>query len=123
MSSDSVTVQVPSKGNFPVTRLYNRMRRKGADDVERTIDAYTYYWFVGEHEITGSHWGRWYTDNRDRLLRGVNQRWAFITVTGVIPAQPDAARQADARKFTDETVRSFIAELAPTIHGAGLKYD
>jgi hypothetical protein len=71
----------------------------------------------------GTHWGRWFTDNRDRLLRGVNQRWAFVTVTGVIPAQSDETRQADARKFTDETVRGFIAELAPQIHGAGLHYD
>jgi hypothetical protein len=116
-------VQIPGKGEFPVTRLYNRMRRKGADGVERTVDAYTYYWFIGEHEIESSHWGRWFTDNSDRLLRGVNQRWAFVTVTGWIPQQPDEVKQADARKWTDETVRSFIAELAPTIHGAGLHYD
>lgn len=123
LGSDSVNIDVRGKGTFPVTRLYNRMRRKGSDGAERTVDAYTYYWFIGEREITGTHWGRWYTDNRDRLLRGVNQRWAFVTVTGVIPAQPDETKQADARKFTDETVRGFIAELAPQIHGGGLHYD
>jgi hypothetical protein len=123
LGTESVNVQVLGKGGFPVTRLYNRMRRKGADGVERAVDAYTYYWFIGEHEITASHWGRWYTDNRDRLLRGVNQRWAFVTVTGWIPQQPDEVKQAEARKWTDETVRGFIAELAPQIHGSGLRYD
>jgi hypothetical protein len=122
LGSEPTRVQIPGKGEFPVTRLYNRMRRKGADGVERTVDAYTYYWFIGEHEIESSHWGRWFTDNKDRLLRGVNQRWAFITVTGTIPPQSDPARQAEARKFADETVRDFIKKLAPTIHGEALVY-
>jgi hypothetical protein len=120
---ESSEVQIDSdKGRFPVTRLYNRMTRRGEDGTTRSLDAYSYYWFVGEREIQATHWGRWFTDNKDRLVRGVNQRWAFITVTGMIPAQPDADRQAEARKFTDETVRAFIKELAPAIHLDTLAY-
>jgi hypothetical protein len=122
LGSDAVQINLPNKGSFPVTRLHNRMTRK-TEQGTRVTHAYSYYWFVGEREITATHWGRWLTDNSDRLLRGVNQRWAFITVTGIIPPQPDEARQAEAGKFTDETVRKFIAELAPAIHGPELSYQ
>jgi hypothetical protein len=116
LGSDEVQVKLANGTSFPVTRLYNRMTRRTEDGSTRSVDAYSYYWFVGEREVTASHWGRWMTDNTDRLLRGVNQRWAFITVTGVIPPQPDAERQAMAKKFADETIRGFITQLAPTIH-------
>jgi hypothetical protein len=115
LESNSVPIEL-AKSSFPVTRLHNRRAHRLEDGTTRAVDAYSYYWFVGEREIKASHWGRWYTDNKDRFLRGVNQRWAFITVTGMIPAQPDDARQAEAQKFADETIRGFIKELAPTIH-------
>jgi hypothetical protein len=123
LESSKVDIDLPDHRGFSVTRLHNRMSRRGEDGETRSLDAFSYYWFVGEKEIEASHWGRWFTDNKDRLLRGVNQRWAFITVTGTIPPQADAARQAEARKFADETVRDFIKKLAPTIHGDGLVYQ
>ena len=123
LASDEVQIDVPKMGRFPVTRLQNRTTRRNDDGSTRTINAYSYYWFVGERDITGSHWGRWFIDNRDRLLRGVNQRWAFITVTGIIPSQSDPSRESAARKSTDDAVRGFIKELAPVIHAASLRYD
>ena len=123
LASDEVEIDIPKFGRFPVTRLQNRMTRRNEDGSTRTINAYSYYWFVGERDITRSHWGRWFIDNRDRLLRGVNQRWAFITVTGVIPAQSDPAQETAARKWTDDSVRGFIKELAPVIHAPALRYD
>ena len=130
LGSDQVQIG-GDNGSFPVTRLYNRMTRRAEDGTTKSMDAYSYYWFVGEREITSTHWGRWFTDNKDRLLRGVNQRWAFITVTGMIPPQADAARQEEAAgvpreealMFADDTVRAFIQKLAPTIHLPGLAYD
>jgi hypothetical protein len=123
LGSNRVQIALKDKGSFPITRLYNRMTRRAEDGTTKSVDAYSYYWFVGEREIESTHWGRWFTDNKDRLLRGVNQRWAFITVTGMIPAQADPARQEEARKFTDDTVRGFIKELAPVIHLDGLAYE
>ena len=116
LESSVVPVETPGKGSFEVTRMRNRRTVRMEDGTTRSIDAFTYYWFVGERKITATHSGRWLTDNKDRLLRGVNQRWAFITVTGTIPPQPTAERQAEAQKFADETIRGFIGELAPTIH-------
>lgn len=116
LESSVVPVPVKDKESFEVTRMYNRRNVKLEDGTIRSVDAYTYYWFVGSRTLTATHWGRWYADNKDRLLRGENQRWAFITVTGTIPPQPTPERQEEARKFVDETVRGFISELAPTIH-------
>jgi Protein of unknown function (DUF3485) len=130
LDSEVVNIGVPGKGAFPATRLYNRSVMTGRDgkpiekDGKPVIqNAYSYYWFVGENEITSSHWGRFFQDNSDRLFRGVNQRWAFITVTGKIAigtnAEPDPRLSAEV----DRTLRKFISELAPHIHTEGLSYS
>ena len=123
LESNKVEIDLPDNHRFPVTRLHTRRGQTDKEGQVRLIDSFSFYWFVGEKDIESTHWGRWLTDNKDRLLRGVNQRWAFITVTGMIPPQADAARQAEARKFADETIRDFIKKLAPTIHGEGLVYE
>lgn len=123
LESSVVPIEIPGKGTFPVTRMHNRRSVRAEDGSVRSLEAFTFYWFVGEKKITATHRERWFTDNKDRLLRGVNQRWAFITVTGTIPPQPTKEGQIEAQKFADETIRGFIAELAPTIHLDTLAYQ
>lgn len=122
LGSTELTLRLPKHGGFQVTRLKNNRVIKTPEE-ERPQNAYTYYWFVGDHQITGSHWNRWFIDNRDRLFRGVNQRWAFITVTGIIPTARDPGHQDEYDKFADTQIRSLIEELAPQFHKDGLAYE
>jgi hypothetical protein len=130
LDSETVTIVVPGKGTFPATRLHNRsvLTDKDGKPIEKDgkpvlQNAYSYYWFVGENEITGSHWGRFFQDNKDRLFRGVNQRWAFITVTGRISVDTKAEPDPRLAAEVDQTIRKFLSELAPHIHKDTLSYS
>jgi hypothetical protein len=56
---------------------------------------------------------REYLDIKDRLLRGYNQRWAYVTVAatvtkGLVPYGKDEAE-------TDEMIQKIIAQVYPRI--------
>jgi EpsI family protein len=120
--SDTVAISLASGGVFPVTELRNtRLVHGEGESVLRELQ--TYYWFVGADRITADHWSRWGIDNRDRLLKGEHQRWAFILVSGVVPL-PSDPRQIDAsRRWARNSIREFIKTLAPKIHRETVKYD
>lgn len=120
--SEPFAVSLPQRGSFPVTQLRStRLIRSGDDAVMRELQ--TLYWFVGEKSATASHWSRWAIDNRDRLLRGVNQRWAYILVSGAVPIPQDPRRTAEARKWSRDVLREFITTLAPKIHLESVQYQ
>lgn len=122
LESEGVAVHIVGSGTFPTTRLHNRRTIQLEDGKTARQDAFTFYWFVGENEITASHWGRFFQDNRDRLLRGVNQRWAFIIVTAFIPIREKPEEQAEAKRWVDMTARKFIKDFAPLLHKDTLSY-
>jgi hypothetical protein len=60
-------------------------------------------------------------DIKDRVLRGYNQRWAYITVAGTITK--DLKRFGRSEEETDALIREFIKQLAPTIHRETVDYS
>ena len=122
LDSEEVAVHLDGRGTFPTTRLHTRRPVQLKNGTTATQEAYALYWFVGENEITGSHWGRFFQDNRDRLLRGVNQRWAFIMVLATIPIRQKPEEQAEAIRWVDMTARKFIKDFAPLLHKDTLSY-
>ena len=120
--SDQVPISLARGGVFPVTKLRNtRLARVDGKPVPRELQ--TFYWFVGSDQTTAGHWSRWAIDNRDRLLKGENQRWAFILVSGPVPLQQDPKLNSGARLWTQSTIREFIKTLAPKIHLDTVRYD
>ena len=80
-----------------------------------------YYWFIGSHDITASHWRRTFIDVRDRVLHGENQRWAYVTVSAYVTDNMQAAgRNAqETAQFTED----FIAEIVPKFQPGGSDVD
>ena len=115
--ADSKSLQLPvatsADGTLPVTRLYNV--RSIVDDKGAALKIYNlnYYWFVGSQDITASHMERTYMDIRDRIIKGYNQRWAYITVAATITE--GLTKFGLNEKQTDELVQKFIADLTPQI--------
>ena len=97
-----------------------RLVSDGESVVAREVQ--TYYWFVGEKDICASHWSRWAIDNRDRLFRGISQRWAFILVSASVPVARDPKDNAATRKWSQTVMRDFIRMLAPKIHLDSVQY-
>lgn len=115
--ADSRTITVPlagsEKGGLPVTRLHNM--RPVHDDNGQPFIIYSlnYYWFVGSTNITASHFTRTWYDIRDRVFKGYNQRWAYVTVAATITE--GLQKFGRSEKETDEMLRALVRELAPKI--------
>lgn len=72
-----------------------------------------YYWFVGSTDTTSSHNGRYFIDARDRILKGYNQPWAYVTVMSRVTQNLKKYGRTDAE--TDAFLQDFIKKLAPVI--------
>lgn len=119
--SDQFAMTLPQRGTFPVVQLRATRLAQNGDSV-MTHELQTLYWFVGENEICAGHWSRWAIDNRDRLFRGLSQRWAFILVSGGVPVPKDPKDNDAARKWSQTVMRDFIKTLAPKIHLDSVQY-
>ncbi|MEM9480797.1 MAG: exosortase-associated EpsI family protein [Verrucomicrobiota bacterium] len=108
LSSSEVTLPVFGIEPLKVTRL----RTVG---VENGIKNLTYYWFVGSSEVTNSHYQRTFSDMKDRVVGGFNQRWAYVTV-----AAPYDFEEGEIASGSEEEVSAmieeFILEVFPRIH-------
>jgi EpsI family protein len=112
----SVTIPMPSLNThtLEVTRLHNT--RKVTDDSGRLFSLYNlnYYWFIGAQELSASHFTREYVDMRDRIMKGSNQRWAYVTVAATITENLQKFGRSEAK--TDELIQTFIESLFPLIY-------
>ena len=120
--SEPVSITLARGGVFPVTKLRNT-RIVTIDGNSAARELQTFYWFVSSDQITAGHWSRWAIDNRDRLFKGKNQRWAFILISGPVPLPRDPKMNDAARQWSQNTIREFIKMLAPKIHLDSVHYD
>jgi EpsI family protein len=119
--ADSQRVAIPLKDSardvLQVTRLHNMRPVRDNDGHQFTLYNLNYYWFVGCNDTTPSHFKRTYFDIRDRLLKGYNQRWAYVTVVAIINNANNRTEQD-----TDRMIKSFIQLLVPKVHKSTVKY-
>lgn len=111
----SKTLEVPlaSGQELGVTRLHDVRQLPLRDGRTATVYNLNYYWFIGYHHLTPSHLERELMDVQDRVLKGYNQRWAYITVAaeitkGVVPFGKSEAE-------TDQMLQNFIRQIFPAI--------
>ena len=102
--------EVKASGLAPlgVTRLSNA-REVTADGQRLTVHNLTYYWFVGYDTTTPSHLSRTMIDMRDRILRGVDQRWAYVTVAANVTE--GLVRNGRSERETGKMNEVFIQKL------------
>ena len=113
--ADSRKLRVPlsSGDQLQVTRLRNIREGRTASGKTVALSNLSYYWFVGYHHLTASHLERTFIDIKDRVLKGYNQRWAYITVSSEITK--DRMRFGRSEAETDAIIQRFIAELFPDL--------
>lgn len=106
----TIPLDLPQCPALQTTRLHNMQSARLPDGQSVNVYNLDYFWFVGYGRLTASHIERNLIDIYDRLFKGYNQRWAFITVT---------AQMADDSPRTTETadriIQKMIAELFPKI--------
>ncbi len=111
--SDKVKIDVPSAAApLTVTKLSDE--KEFHTDATHTLAFrnLNYYWFIGSHDITASHWKRTFIDVKDRILYGEAQRWAYITVASSVT---DNLKPSGGLNSTDTArlVEGFIAQVVP----------
>ncbi len=115
-SSSDRTLKLSNGREFAAKRLVSIQSQEVSDVSGREAYAkhkcLTYYFFVGHDHLTNNHLERTFIDMKDRLVRGMDQRWAYVMISmwyGQVPwNQSEAVTEAEA----DEKMQAFIADFA-----------
>ena len=80
-----------------------------------------YYTFLGHEKIVSGHYERTIEDIKERIFKGYDQRWAYVTFSSFITGKHDEQGlfQGDLRIFdqeqTEENMKHFLRELLPRV--------
>ncbi len=107
-----ITIATTS-GEIETTRLHNVRSGRLNNGQPLTISSLNYYWFVGRSDMTPSHIERTWIDIRDRVLKGYNQQWAYVSVLSWV--SKDFQIFGRDENQTDELIRNFIKDLGPSL--------
>lgn len=112
-SSDHVEIKLPNGRKIDTRRLLS-VQTLPTDETHTkhvSFDCVTYYFFVGNHTITHDHIERTLIDVKDRLLRGMDQRWAYVSASmwyGKVPWIEEEITREEA----EEKLRKFLTDFA-----------
>lgn len=113
LNSKDVKISLNNGREFEAKRLLS-IRKVSTEDSKVTQEwkCITYYFFVGYDHVTNDHLTRTFLDMKDRLVRGMDQRWAYASATiyyGSVPWIPD---REVSEEEADKKLRDFVAKLA-----------
>ncbi len=113
--ADTSKLKIPmeSGGKLGVTRLHDVRQLPLKDGRMISVYNLNYYWFVGYHHLTASHLQREMFDIQDRVFKGYNQRWAYITVAADITDGLVLFGRTEEK--TDAMIQDFIRQIFPEI--------
>lgn len=114
LESKSIPFTVEGERSFSAKRLLSVKTISGreTDQAPLELNCVTYYFFVGRNQITDNHVDRTLIDMKDRLLHGLDQRWAYVSATMIYGKLP----WLEGREFTleeaDKKLTAFLSEFA-----------
>jgi hypothetical protein len=113
--SQPVVFTSPDGREFKARRLRSVKRVRDPDSREVTgeFNCVTYYFFVGHDRITNDHFERTFIDMKDRLVRGLDQRWAYFSVSmmyGKVPWIESEVTEAEVDGKLLGFIRDFTAK-------------
>jgi hypothetical protein len=83
MESHDKRIELDNGKSLEVRRLRSIQRIPTNEDRSEFLElnCVTYYFFVGHDTITNDHLDRTLIDMKDRLLKGMDQRWAYVSTS------------------------------------------
>lgn len=101
---------------FAAKRLVSIQSVRLASNQEREeyvkFNCLTYYFFVGHDQLTNDHLARTFIDMKDRLVRGMDQRWAYISVSMWYGKVPWIKNKEVSEEEADTKIRKFLTEFS-----------
>ncbi len=115
LSGSDVPIKLANGRTLTVRRLISTQKIPLTEDRKTSQDlkCVTYYFFVGHDSVAHDHLQRTFVDMKDRLVRGMDQRWAYASVSmwfGKLPWIEPEVSQEEA----DGKVTKFLTEFAET---------
>lgn len=86
------------------------------DGTRRPLRAHFFYWFAGQDRATPDHLERIWLTLRDNITRGVNHRWAYVSVLALVTEDLAPREVGERSRDSAATVRlleGFVRELVP----------
>lgn len=111
-SSSNAKIELPNGRKITVRRLLSvqSVPTNEARTEFVSFNCVTYYFFVGHSTITQDHLKRTLVDMKDRLLHGMDQRWAYVSASmwyGKVPWIDSNVSIEEA----DTKLHKFLAEF------------
>ncbi|MES2921991.1 MAG: EpsI family protein [Verrucomicrobiota bacterium] len=114
-SSSERTLNLPNGRQFSVTRLVSiqSVQNQAVKEREEYVkyNCLTYYFFVGHDRVTDGHWARTFLDIKDRVARGMDQRWAYASVSMWYGKVPYIETEVSVEE-ADAKLRAFLTEFS-----------
>ena len=110
ISSRDVILSLEKGFDFKARRLQSvqSLKNSKTGKVVAQFNCVTYYFFVGHNQITNDHLERTLIDMKDRLVRGMDQRWAYVSVSMWYGKIPWIADKEVSEAEVDEKLRKFL---------------
>lgn len=86
------------------------LNKEGTEHLE--LDCLTYYFFVGHDRITNDHLERTVVDMKDRLVRGMDQRWAYVSTSMWFGKMPWMNGLEVSEEEVDRKLSEFVGKFA-----------
>lgn len=116
--SSTLPIALSDSKKLTVTRLYVTRPAPLRSGGSILVPSVNYYWFIGSTETTPSHYEREFLDMRDGILKGYNQRWAYVTVMADITEGIKMGGLTE--KETDKLVQGLISKIVPAVEKPGV---
>ena len=120
-SSSDQMLELSNGRKFPVKRLISVQSlplkpREGEDPKKAVkylkVNCVTYYFFVGHDHVSNDHLERTLVDMKDRLVHGMDQRWAYISASMWYGDNLPGIRAVVTEAEADEKLRGFLTDLS-----------
>lgn len=113
LRSTTIPVQLANGRTLTVRRIRSTQTLVHPENrkLDQHFECVTYYFFVGHDRVEYDHLQRTLADMKDRLIRGMDQRWAYVTASmwfGKIPWIEKPVTEAEA----DSKVLGVLREFA-----------
>jgi hypothetical protein len=114
---DNIRIQNPHPYDLPVTKMLMSRTVLSEDGQSTKLSGIYVYWFVADHQLTGSHLTRMWSTASHLLRTGELQRWAYVGCLGVCRPGDENATYDRMKRFIAASVPEFQATTGSGLPG------